>query len=683
MARLPIPDEVNNLWDEWNLRGGILLSLTLQVFLMLFASRRQRCQNSFLLIFIWLSYLLADWVAAVCIGLITKTQSESCDPKGNDDFLAFWASFLLIHLGGPDTITSFALEDNEFWLRYLIVLVVQVLVAAYSFFLTLPENKLWLPTLLVFIVGTIKFAERNFALYLASSAHFAETMLPKPEPGRDYEEASEIYSLMRSVQVQTRPEKKTTTPNAGSYRNEGTGVNGNEKEESLDEKIKLLEEAHDNFERFKGLIVGLLLSSKERESSREAFLNRSANGAFRLIEYELSFMYQVLHTKVVVVRRKIGYILRFLSLFAIVGAFLFFYFVEKKHGFVEFDIALSYALLIGAISIDSISVFTLIFSEWTLIAPIKGKLRKIIAKIALKGERWSGTVSQYNMIRYCLDERQVSCVYKLADHLYIRGILDRIKLCLYSSKNTVDEDLKTFIFEELRTKALAASTLRAAMEACSQRGDWALLQAYSYMELKWSVGEFQYAESLLLWHIATELCYHDQDKSRSEDAKSRKICKLLSEYMFCLLVTQRSMLAPVLGNWHIVFQDTCAEAQIVFDKYEISGHSEACKKIISIRTDFRPAAVKGSKSKSVLFDASILAKQLRDLGTNQWKLMSRVWVELLSYAAINCRSIVHAQQPSKGGELLTFTWLLMNHLGLGTQFYEQELQAGMKMIAKK
>ncbi len=102
-----------------------------------------------------------------------------------------------------------------------------------------------------------------------------------------------------------------------------------------------------------------------------------------------------------------------------------------------------------------------------------------------------------------------------------------------------------------------------------------------------------------------------------------------------------------------------------------------------METKFRPAAVKGNKSKSVLFDACMLAQELLKLEINKWKLMSQVWVELMSYAAINCRPNVHAQQPSRGGELLTFIWLLMNHLGLGTQFYEQERQAGTKMVPQK
>ena len=59
-------------------------------------------------------------------------------------------------------------------------------------------------------------------------------------------------------------------------------------------EMKLLEIAYARFESFKGLIVGFLVSSKDRESSRIYFLKDNALSAFRLIEYELSFMYQVL-----------------------------------------------------------------------------------------------------------------------------------------------------------------------------------------------------------------------------------------------------------------------------------------------------------------------------------------------------------------------------------------------------
>lgn len=124
---LPIPNEFQKLWDVWDIRCCILFSLFLQAFFFFFASLRQQSKSTLLLFFLWSAYLLADWVAAVAIGIITQSQGNDCDPRSwkNEHLFAFWASFLLLHLGGPDKITSFSLEDNEFWLRHLFGLILQ------------------------------------------------------------------------------------------------------------------------------------------------------------------------------------------------------------------------------------------------------------------------------------------------------------------------------------------------------------------------------------------------------------------------------------------------------------------------------------------------------------------------------------------------------------------------------
>ncbi|PON34528.1 hypothetical protein TorRG33x02_353160 [Trema orientale] len=719
--QLPIPRKVKKVWDVWDLRLSITTSLLLQAFLLLLAPSRQRSRSNLLFRSIWATYLLADWVAAVAIGLITKSLGDPDDPEGNDDLFALWASFLLMHLGGPDGITSLSLEDNELWIRHLFGLFLQVVSAAYSFYLTLNKNKLWFPTILVFIGGNIKFAERTLALRLASLERFGATTLPDPNPGPDYQEAEIAYSTMRSVQVQSTLAEMMTTTMPGGVSNfvatEPISAVEGPIQKNLDE-MKLLEVAYSLYGTFKGLIVGFLLSSKDRESSRSYFLQETATRAFRLVEYELSFMYQVLHTKAVVIHGKVGYSLRFISICSTILAFLVFAFIGKK-GFGKFEIGVTYALFIGAIVLDIISVFKLIFSDWVLMVIKDSWIIKHIPTVILTRTRWSGSVSQKNMISHCLAPK--IGVQELAGYHHKYGISETLKtiLCNFSYSETVRNFLKDFIFHELQKKSKKASNLRDSIEACSQRGDSALLQSSSsYIKLKWSIGEFQYAESLLIWHLATELCYHhdveanssttdhqregetfckllaqlccrscvrqgrqdDQSSSgRQEDDDGKRICKLISNYMFYLLVKKPAMLAPVLGNWNIVFRDTCAEAKRFFDKHNLSCHAEACKKVLSVKPKVRSAAIKGDRSKSVLFDACILAQQLQK-EESQWKIMSRVWVEMLSYAAINCRPFIHAQQLSKGGELLTFTWMLMNHLGLGTQFAEQEQQAGTKMV---
>ncbi|RVW60468.1 hypothetical protein CK203_100100 [Vitis vinifera] len=179
--------------------------------------------------------------------------------------------------------------------------------------------------------------------------------------------------------------------------------------------------------------------------------------------------------------------------------------------------------------------------------------------------------------------------------------------------------------------------------------------------------------------------------------------------MLYLLVMRPTMMSAVAGIGQIRFRDTCAEAKKFFRRGQQEPNcfkkfckqlkkllrigqsksmkdqiSEYCKQLLSVDTVVKPIEVKGDRSKSVLFDACMLAKDLRKLNkTKRWKIMSKVWVELLSYAASHCRANAHAHQLSKGGELITFVWLLMAHFGLGEQFRIQEGHARAKLIVTK
>ncbi|KAM6545401.1 hypothetical protein CsatB_026137 [Cannabis sativa] len=190
----PIPKSVREIWKEWNIRGIILFSLALQAFLIMVAPFRKRTSNKFFIFLLWMSYLLADWAASFTVGHISSKQNDDsgrdkgcyANNKADDIIQAFWAPFLLLHLGGPDTITAFSLEDNELWLRHLLALVTQVLATAYVFIQTVPGNILWKPTMVMFIGGIIKYVERTRALYKASLSTFRASLLEKTPNYAEY-----------------------------------------------------------------------------------------------------------------------------------------------------------------------------------------------------------------------------------------------------------------------------------------------------------------------------------------------------------------------------------------------------------------------------------------------------------------------------------------------------------------
>ncbi|XP_062105975.1 uncharacterized protein LOC133817465 [Humulus lupulus] len=658
-----LANDVDKLWDLWNLRVCLIISLSLQFFLLFAGSMRKRCKSNFLHLWIWSAYLLADWIAAYALGqTVQRPGTDLLDPKKCGDLSIFWAQFLLLHLAGSDSITSFSPGDNGVWLRPLFGLLCQVVATIYSFSLLVlaKRNKLWIPTILVFVVGLTKSYERVKALVDAGFDRFGETLLPEPNPGPDYEDAVFMYRVTRGVQIEMEPEKKIAPITYKHDHQQQKQVQGYT-------DFDLLSVARSFFEYFKVIFTGSFLSFQNRETSRKYFLQCSYREAFRVIEYELSLLHDLMHTKMSVLQNRLGYIRRVVCLSSVLVASILF-FIAEKQGYTKFDVNLTHALLFGTICLDIVSLIKVIFSQWsdTITSPW---IRPLIPLFILERKRWSKAVFQYNMFNYCLSQRRL---FHFVGHVFnSTRFMEKMRAMWYSSLEKVTNDLEEFIFMKLHVKSSNANDLKAAKEECSQRGISALLHdSCSYTKLEWSIREFQYLESLLLWHLATELCCHNT--SLYQKGNYAKFCKILSNYMFYLLVVQPTMLSQEMGNFAIVLQDTQAEAIRFFTKHSISSHKKACEKLNSIQTPYRPAAVKGSQSKSLLFDACILAKELQSLDQKlQWEVMSRVWLELMSFAAINCSPTIHAQQPSRGGELLTFTWLLMNHLGLGTQFSEQ------------
>ncbi|CBI20393.3 unnamed protein product, partial [Vitis vinifera] len=639
-----IPEKVKKLWDEWNLRGSILFSLFLQILLIFCAPTRKRRGNTFVTLIIWSAYLLADWVAAFAVGLIANSQNDmknKCEmPVQTEDLLALWAPFLLLHLGGPDAITAFSLEDNELWIRHLFGLLIQLIAVGYVILQALP-SELWIPTSLMLLAGIIKYAERTRALYLGCLGNFKASMLPPADAGPNYAQLMEEYTSKKIAHRLS--------------------------------DLDVVEGGFKYFNIFKGLIVDLMFTFQERKDSRRYFFARNTEDAFKVLEVELNFMYDALYTKMV---------------------------VGKMH---PFDVYVTYALLIGAICLDSIAVIKLIFSDWTIVLLRYRRAKEFLLKTRKRltiyrigswsktfGRRWSNSMSQHSLVRYCLKER-FKWIDVTVDWFGLKDILDEIQ---YKEHIKVPKDLKIFICEALKEKAKKAEDSKTAREICSGRGDWVLSQS-ACQSLIWSV-DGEYDEILLLWHIATDLCFYEMPSSTHTDPEvghqpskegsfdnRREFSKFLSDYMLYLLVMRPTMMSAVAGIGQIRFRDTCEEAK---KKKELMQEKiwEACAALLLIETVVKPIEVKGDRSKSVLFDACILAKELKKLNERKrWKVMSEVWVELLSYAASHCRANTHAQQFSKGGELVTFVWLLMTQLGLGDQFRVEAGHARAKLLVEK
>ncbi|KAI4312919.1 hypothetical protein MLD38_037707 [Melastoma candidum] len=328
---------LQDLWDAWGIRGFMIFSLMMQLLLAIVSPLRKRTSNRWVILLIWSAYFLADWVAIFAFGLISNARCRN-STSIDQDLLPFWSAFLLIHLGGSDSITAYSLEDNTLWLRHLVGLVAQVLAFLNIFVKTLPSNDLRVPTILIAIAGAIKYGERTRALYLASVENLKESSVK-----------SRGFGLDRNT---TRTEGVAPQSNTGG---------SNSEEDTSEARIKT---AFHYFQIFKSLVVDMMPEHSLWLESRDCFLNKDARATFEILKTELKFFYEVFYTKVLAANSAWGVLIRSLAFYNVLVALIMFCLI-KKAGIHGVDVRITYSLLAGVIALDSVSEILLVESNWS------------------------------------------------------------------------------------------------------------------------------------------------------------------------------------------------------------------------------------------------------------------------------------------------------------------------------
>ncbi|XP_030961382.1 uncharacterized protein LOC115982803 [Quercus lobata] len=174
-----IPQSWRELWQEWELRGMIILSLTIQIVLVILGNRRKYIAGIWIRFIVWSAYLLGDSIAAMAAGMLSNNIGET-DKGGLLDakyeLTAFWAPLMLLHLGGTDAITAYSLEDNELWKRQLFGVATQAMATFYILLMAWTGSHMSFLFIVMFSVGLVKYCERVWVLYSASENTFRDSI---------------------------------------------------------------------------------------------------------------------------------------------------------------------------------------------------------------------------------------------------------------------------------------------------------------------------------------------------------------------------------------------------------------------------------------------------------------------------------------------------------------------------
>ncbi|KAM7265371.1 hypothetical protein ACFE04_003054 [Oxalis oulophora] len=292
------------------------------------------------------------------------------------------------------------------------------------------------------------------------------------------------------------------------------------------------------------------------------------------------------------------------------------------------------------------------------------------------------SMAQFNLIDFSLVSRaSPTGIEKWIDTDFV------LRKYWHTKWQVVNSDLKTLIKLHLIKQCCryeVSNYDRSVLhEILDNKGDDALkqLRADIYDDFKSSINEVDFSYSLIVWHIATSICYNTDCSTYGIDILGQhcQSSKDLSDYMLYLQTVRRNMLPR--GTGEIRFRDTCNEIKrFVCPKGFTSSEFSS---LVATPGGEDPIFRIPGETKAVMREAIEIARMLKNLVVEEfwdveekWRLICQVWIEMLTYAAARCEWEEHIQELNRGRELLTHVSLLMAHMGLTNkvQILEYELE---------
>ncbi|PUZ67143.1 hypothetical protein GQ55_3G409300 [Panicum hallii var. hallii] len=455
-----------NLWNDWEIQCLVLVSFSLQVFLLFSAVFRKLYRSVVLSVLLWLAYLSADTVAVYLLGRLTLLVGD--DPR--HQIVLFWAPFLLLHLGGQETITAFSMEDCALWKRHLLNLATQVLLAIYVVCRQWRggDKQLVAPTTLMFIAGMTSYAARIVALKRAQPTSSMSTWqsgnLINIIPHRDFRKHNyyhELASIISDKQERNFEKVMELATNGFSL--------------SLDFLMDI----------GKGYLTAPNFFLGHSQYLEEIILRcRSSDTddmSFKLAEIHLSLIYDHLYTKF---GGNLMAVCCRLTTFALTSIALVLFVVSTRlhHKgntyYKTADITISYILLVGAVALEISSVLLWLlssYSPWKFLgtSSVAGRVLYSIIKYLRPLEsrvEWSGKMQQLNMVDWFIQERQTTAGWleRMKRRVGIEG-----RAC--TKPVEVSADLKNLVLHKMLQTLHAISSRRSELDLTKFHGQWAQL----------------------------------------------------------------------------------------------------------------------------------------------------------------------------------------------------------------
>uniref|UniRef100_A0ACD5W7D3 Uncharacterized protein n=1 Tax=Avena sativa TaxID=4498 RepID=A0ACD5W7D3_AVESA len=513
-------DNLIKVFNGWEIQLLVLLSFTLQLVLFFAGRLRHQSSNGFLSLSLWAAYLGADLVAVYALGYLSRHEDANIEMhtlRRSQPLAFFWAPFLLVHLGGQDTITAFAMEDNNLWLRHLLNLVTQVVLALSVFWKSTGKHSenLLLAGSFVFVAGIIKYGERTWSLKCGS---------------------------LKSIESSAEDRYRNVLP------------------EGLSDNVGFVHVALDSMPFVLDVLAERnMLGTTHKSLDRKIIMDPEQ--MIRIVKLQLGMIYDDLYTKSVVLRTWSGVILRCISQAAVVLSFVLFH-VSDKGRYSKADTAITYSLFVGCFFLEVCSVFVSMMSPWTW-AWLKVQKCDALARFSWfvfcrdigypkMKQRWPNLIGQYNFYswltgsnlkRRTCSQRILILFRKLFVDLF--GVQKKKIFFMSSLLETDHIDVDNLIVERVATEI----TVLVSELTTDKPEEWRHV-GFAFRKIQ-DIFVRDFGMGIAAMHLGTEVhlekyaSYSDMEANGTrEDVPFSllELCGKLSKYMMYLLVHHPSML---------------------------------------------------------------------------------------------------------------------------------------------
>uniref|UniRef100_A0A0D9W224 DUF4220 domain-containing protein n=1 Tax=Leersia perrieri TaxID=77586 RepID=A0A0D9W224_9ORYZ len=739
------------LLNSWVIRILVMFSFTAHLLVVLLAGFRRHMAIGVPITILWTANQLGRSAATYALGKLAlgSTPQEL-------QLVTFWGAFLLLHAGGPDNLTAYSLEDNILSTRQKVEMFFQVIGAVYAMYKNIVVGSgsgtmVWVSSFM-FILGIFKYWERSKAMELGNLENMRISIKKKKEEGK---------RSRRSLRNVWRASSR----------------------ENYEEALLV---AHGLLDITKGAFVDSSVDEHQipeyAARRREIFPSSDWKMMYKVVDMELSLMYDILYTRTAMVHTWGGYAIRATSPFVTAAAFVLFWFDSKK-GQRMVDVLITYVFLASTFIIDIRWFLRAVASTWTyfflndrprfwfhhaLLCSGKWRLlRRLIVSLDLSQclykepscyRKWSGKIGQYNLLQECTRDKDnrtsgylSSVVMKVVsedkwmeyEYHNLRGIniskdvkeklFDCIWEYMWSAYPAEDDEAKKEEEEEKKKKEGAKKPEKKKSDPIIDE----LQGVKRVRELEEALDflpEFQ--ESILMLHITTDiiLLYTKSEQhaasSKPKDEYAEAI-KVLSNYMMFLVAVRSDMIPGLkLRSLYEATEDALAKIwrkqessrcisrkeekysladilrRMEKTRIEVDKRDESYKWRPGYRTrNWKPEFITELYNVSIVLSDGIKLAELLlqwlhsnysvkfpkngyeskfgQLFPKLTKVMKYViynddpkklarllqhmfeeWVRLLINASVKCSRDSQAKQLSRGGELMTIVWILVEHAGI-------------------